>query len=75
MLTLDELIAKGNDRKRLPEPETCRWLRKRGKLTQLEVAAFVNTNRATVSRWESGERTPRGAQLARYLELLDRLAA
>jgi hypothetical protein len=29
---------------------------------------------ATVSRWESGEREPREAQLAPYVEALDRLA-
>jgi HTH-type transcriptional regulator/antitoxin MqsA len=72
---LDELLARSIERRRLPEPAMQKFLRIRAQLTQQEVALVVKTNRASVSRWESGQRTPRGEQLARYLDLLDRLAA
>ena len=42
-------------------------------LTMGEVARSVGVTVATVSRWESGERVPRGAPALRYGELLDSL--
>jgi len=38
------------------------------------VARAVGVNRATIARWELGVRDPRDAHLARYVEVLQRLA-
>ena len=74
MQTLDDLIAASNDRLRLPDPAIRRLLRERARVSQSEIAAVANVDRASVSRWESGAREPRGENLENYLEILDRLA-
>lgn len=66
-------LATGRLRRRLPPPETRRRLR--GEIPQEAVAKAVGVDRATVSRWETGEREPRAKHLPRYIEVLDRLAA
>lgn len=42
-------------------------------LTQTEVAAQAGVSSAAVSRWEAGDRTPRGAAALRYARLMDAL--
>jgi DNA-binding transcriptional regulator YiaG len=42
-------------------------------LTQTEIAAQVGVSSVAVSRWEAGNRTPRGAAALRYARLLDAL--
>jgi DNA-binding transcriptional regulator YiaG len=44
-------------------------LRERLKLTQAELAAWMGTTTATISRWESGDRTI-SELVSRYLKLL-----
>jgi len=54
-----------------------RELRERARLTQRELAAAINVDAATVSRWESQLRRPRGEaaqRLAHMVRLLERLA-
>ncbi len=46
-----------------------RRLRQRLKLTQAELAAWMGTTTASVSRWESGERTI-SELVSRYITLL-----
>ena len=75
MGALDELVEISRMRRRLPEPAMRQHLRRRARLTQEDVAEAVGVDRATLSRWESGARTPRGDRLARYVAVLDRLAA
>jgi DNA-binding transcriptional regulator YiaG len=75
MATIDELLATSRTRRRLPEPAVRRLLRERAQLTQGEIAAVAGVDRASVSRWESGAREPRGETLATYISILDRLAA
>ncbi len=72
---VEALVQVSRTRRRLPEPALRRLLRERARLSQAEVAAAAGVDRATVSRWESGEREPRGELLARYVAILDRLAA
>lgn len=48
-------------------------IREAAGLSQSEVAAVVDVSAATVSRWEAGERTPRGKPAARWARLLDDL--
>jgi DNA-binding XRE family transcriptional regulator len=49
-------------------------VRKAAGLTQAEVGREVGVSQMAVSRWESGERVPRGEAARRYGELLERLA-
>jgi predicted transcriptional regulator len=43
-------------------------------VSQHDLAAEIGVTRACISRWEDGVRDPRPANLARYLDVLDRLA-
>ena len=74
MTTTDDLIAAVRSRRSLPDPAVRRLLRERAGLSQAEVAKAIGVRSATVSRWEAGLRTPRGAHVAAYVVLLDRLA-
>jgi DNA-binding transcriptional regulator YiaG len=49
-------------------------IRKRYRLTQTELSEVVGVASATISRWEGGSRTPRGAAAKRYGHLLRQLA-
>jgi transcriptional regulator with XRE-family HTH domain len=70
---LQELAAEYENIQRLPDPETCRYFRRRVRASQRSVAKAAGVTVMTVSRWENGSRTPRGETLARYLDVLDQL--
>lgn len=55
-------------------PIEARQLRKTAGLTQRQVADVVGVAGATVCRWESGLRFPRGENAVQYLAALDRIA-
>lgn len=71
---LAAILEKRRLRKRLPDPPMRRLVRERAGITQEDLAQVLGVDRATVSRWESGERDPRPSQLEGYLSALDRLA-
>lgn len=71
---LDAALALTRLRRRLPDPRTRRMLRERADISQAVLAAAIGVERATVSRWESGDREPEGQYLQSYIEALDRLA-
>lgn len=75
MTEFGNALARARVRRRLPSPEGRRLLRARAGLSQLELAAAVGVNRCSLSRWESGTRNPRATTAARYLEVLERIAA
>lgn len=50
-----------------------RYIRLARGLTMGEIARDVGVAVATVSRWEAGERVPRGAAALRYGQLLESL--
>ncbi len=58
----------------LPSPARRRQLRRKAGISQQTVAAALGVTRAAVTRYERGERTPRGAVLRAYVEILDRLS-
>ena len=60
-------------RRRLPPPQVCRAVRLAAGLTQAAVARACGVNRATVCRWEAGQRTPRGEHLRAFLAVLEEL--
>jgi DNA-binding XRE family transcriptional regulator len=52
-----------------------RMVRIAADLSQREVAASIGVDVSTISRWESGERLPRGASAVRYGHLIEALAS
>lgn len=52
---------------------TGRAIRQRHRLTVLEVAEAISVGVPLLSRWERGERRPRGEGALRWVELLDEL--
>jgi transcriptional regulator with XRE-family HTH domain len=52
-----------------------RRLRVAARISQAEVAALCGVQASAVSRWESGERVPRGRAARRYGEVLSVLRA
>jgi len=68
------LIQTLRRRRSLPEPRVRKALRQAAGLTQEEVGAAVGVSGPTVSRWETGHRSPRGDALDSYAEVLATLA-
>lgn len=73
MKFLDEALARARRRKVLPGPVERRLIRIHAGLTQRDVADCLGTTPAAVSRYESGNRDPRGQICDRYLTVLERL--
>jgi transcriptional regulator with XRE-family HTH domain len=67
------LWEKVEARRHLPAPDARRAIRVAAGVTQADVALEVGVDRAAVSRWERGERRPRGPALIRYSHLLQKL--
>lgn len=72
MTTID-IATEVRARRRLPSPPVRRAIREGAGVSQLRVAQCLDVTRMTVSRWESGNREPRGAHLVSYVALLDEL--
>jgi transcriptional regulator with XRE-family HTH domain len=70
---IDKLLALSGARRRLPEPLILRHIRERAQVSQEELAEIVGVDRASVSRWENGTRTPKGENLLTYIAALERL--
>lgn len=71
MAIADEVRA----RRRMPSPAMARQIRVESGTPVGRVATELGVAAITVSRWERGERTPRGQLLVAYLALLDELSA
>jgi DNA-binding transcriptional regulator YiaG len=54
----------------LPSPAACVAIRRAARASQEDLALELGVDRATVSRWENGERLPSGPHRARYVEVL-----
>ena len=72
-MDVKQLIENSRRRKMLVPPELRRSIRQRARLSQGEIAQVLGIDRASVSRWESGQRTPRGLLAENYIKLLDAL--
>ncbi len=70
MGTLEALREKVQAQRRLPSPEVRRALRVDAGVSQEDIARAVGVRRETVSKWETGQRTPRGQLLIDYVEAL-----
>ena len=74
---VDRLLARARLRRRWRgngSATAARLIREQAGLTQAEMAEILRVDRSAVSRWEASVRTPRAAVLARYAEVLERLA-
>ena len=58
----------------LPPLPTRRVLRVAAGLSQTDVALVVGVDRATISRWETGDREPAGPNREAYADALDEMA-
>jgi transcriptional regulator with XRE-family HTH domain len=72
--TLEQALARERLRRRVPGPEVRRLLRESAGVSQAALARTLGVDRASISRWESGDRFPGPDLIPRYLEALDRLA-
>lgn len=72
---LDAILARQARLRELPAPPIRRALREHHGLSQRQLAGLLRVDRASVSRYESGERSPRPSVAERYLEILERLAS
>jgi len=73
MDTVQDLLARKQHLKRLPEPAVRRLIRKQAGLSQEELAQALGVDRASVSRYEHGGRFPRTEIAERYVTILDAL--
>ena len=64
-----------NIRRTLPPPGMRRALREANGLTTTDLATPLGVTRQSISKWESGKRTPRGELLKAYVAVLEELAA
>ncbi len=74
MALLDQLLKAERQRRALPPPAVRRAIRERAGLSQGDLARVLRLDRASISRYETGARTPQRSFVARYLAVLDRLA-
>ena len=59
---------------KLPSPAMARAIREAAGVAQARLARELKVHRLTVSRWETGERHPRGPNRASYAALLHELS-
>lgn len=64
------VLDKAKALRELPSPSARRAIRVAAGLTEADIATAVGVHRATVARWELGERSPSAAHLHVYVALL-----
>ena len=69
-MTVEEQIAVARLRQRLPAPPERRRLRRLKRVSLAAIAAACDVSPVSVSRWETGDRMPRGDHLREYLKVL-----
>ena len=75
MSTVREQISTRYRLERLVKSGQARQLRESARFSCIQVADRLGVSPATVTRWELGQRTPRGRLLSRYVRLLDEMEA
>ncbi len=64
------LIEEVRARRALPAPPVARAIRKAAGVTQERLAIEIGVTRATIARWESAARRPKGQHRERYAVVL-----
>lgn len=67
------LIEEVQARRTLPTPAQARNIREAAGVSQHRLARELGVARATVARWETGSRIPRGNNLIAYVAMLTEL--
>jgi DNA-binding transcriptional regulator YiaG len=70
-----DLIEELRRERSLPSPRAARLIREQVGISQARLARELGVHRTAVTKWETGERRPRGSLLVRYVELLASLQA
>jgi transcriptional regulator with XRE-family HTH domain len=73
MSAVDGLVEEVRRERQLPAPRVLKLIRQTAGVSQARVAKGLGVGRVSVARYELGTRKPRGALLARYIELLEAL--
>lgn len=68
-------LALAHARESLPSAIERRRIREAAGVSLTAIAESVGVSRAAVSRWESGQRSPRGQLVFAYRDVLNRLVA
>jgi DNA-binding transcriptional regulator YiaG len=72
---LQEALTRVQRHRTLPSPAKLRLLRVAAGLSQAEIADSLGTTAASVSRYETGDREPRGQIRDKYIEACEELAS
>ena len=70
MPDVNNLVAEIRSARRLPSRALARAIRQACGISQARLAKELGVGRVTVTRWESGRRTPRGRLARAYADLL-----
>jgi transcriptional regulator with XRE-family HTH domain len=70
---LDDVLAQAAAARELPTAAEARAIREAAGITQQQIGDVVGVDRATICRWESGKRRPRGANVRFYFAVLKRI--
>lgn len=70
---LETALRTADALRNLPSPPERRALREKAGLSQGAIADAVGVRRSTISRWESGDRVPRGKLALTYSTVLDEI--
>lgn len=70
---MNQLVEEVRATRALPTPALARAIRQAAGVSQQRLADELGVGRVTVTRWESGERRPRGPLAVAYAQLLAEL--
>jgi DNA-binding transcriptional regulator YiaG len=72
-MTVPEVVSLAEVRKAARDGRA-RAVREAASISQVEVANALGVTQACISKWESGERVPRGRAAQEYAQLIQQLA-
>lgn len=72
-MSASSLVSEVRTMRQLPTPTLARAVREAAGVSQARLAQELGVGRVTITRWESGQRRPRGPLARRYGDLIARL--
>lgn len=73
MTKLNDVMRKARAERLLPSPDERRAIREAAGVSQAAIGLILGVRPSTVTRYETGSRSPRGEMAVAYLRVLDRL--